>query len=452
MIGTIRRSTPAERFDPPSYEFGRLHGRRNRNRPRPGWGAAVGWGWVETSQAFPGKSWRSGMPESSSSSGPSSRCGGWSCHDLRPLPRSCARAGATGRANGATDDRAGRAGHCAADGCASKATGNATGTAPLPRAFGRFTGHRATGCPDRAADDRTGRATDGHPDGRSAKAPAPAPMASLPPRPWSRGRHFRFRPRLVAASRDRAPLSQSSFRNHRTPPFRAHRRSRMAPVPSTPDGVDLSTVRRDSTRRPINSGRGSNRRVTAWRLRGRRRRLSRERTGRASPVDVELAMAATAFSAGIAPQRASSTSVAAATCGGSISNSARRSRESHSVRSHPSRGTCIRGSQRETMSGRAFSQSVAAMNRPASGPRTVETYGTRGVSAGWRRFQRRRERVAAQQRNEGTEKTSAAIPKRSARRAWAATAWAGSSPTPAALPGEPSGRGRAPRAADRCPG
>src|SRR5258705_9957125 len=34
-------------------------------------------------------------------------------------------------------------------------------------------------------------------------------------------------------------------------------------MPSTPGGDDPSTVRRDSTRPPINSGQGSNRRVTA---------------------------------------------------------------------------------------------------------------------------------------------------------------------------------------------
>src|SRR5204862_496198 len=83
---------------------------------------------------------------------------------------------------------------------------------------------------------------------------------------------------------------------------------------------------------------------------------------------------------------------------------------------------------------RSLAAPVAAMSGPPSGPRTVETYGTRGVSAGWRRFQRSAARASRRSNgNEGTEKTSAAMPKRSARRAWAATAWGRIEPDPSSL-------------------
>src|SRR5450756_685720 len=72
------------------------------------------------------------------------------------------------------------------------------------------------------------------------------------------------------------------------------------------------------------------------------------------------------------------------------------------------------------MSGKAFSQSVSTILGPPSGPRIVETYGTRGASAGWSRFQRSLSSASRRRSgNEGAEKTSAAIPNFSARSPWA---------------------------------
>ena len=85
-------------------------------------------------------------------------------------------------------------------------------------------------------------------------------------------------------------------------------------------------------------------------------------------------IALAALAGAMAPQRARETRVAAAMWGGSISNSARRSSRVP-LRPNPSvpSDTYGAGSQRATMSGSAFIQSVAATIGPPSPGSTVVT-------------------------------------------------------------------------------
>ena len=78
--------------------------------------------------------------------------------------------GAAGRADGATDDRAGRPGDRATErrtgGAAAQRAGAGAG---LVVALGRLAGHRAADRTDAATDDRADRPADGHPDGGAAE-------------------------------------------------------------------------------------------------------------------------------------------------------------------------------------------------------------------------------------------------------------------------------------------
>ena len=80
---------------------------------------------------------------------------------------------------------------------------------------------------------------------------------------------------------------------------------------------------------------------------------------------------------------------AAAMFGASISKWA-RSASRVSLRPNPSVPSVMYGcgAHGATRSGRVLIQSVATMTGPPSGPSTWATYGTRGASSGWSRFQR----------------------------------------------------------------